>query len=136
MGIFTKYENQCHGLQSGEHPAQLVTMDLAESKQGNPLLLVDCRDEDGRRHRLFFPLTNDFFREEARTACKLLLGVEEPRDEAEFYRLAGRATGREFTLLAKPYARKDGSKTQNLLVRPATPAQAPASAPLTGNEPF
>jgi hypothetical protein len=119
MSIFdSKFRNKSP-LKDGEYAAEVIHMDLKETKAGDPMLIVEFQLQSGKVGKAQFPQVNPFFEDEAKRACEVLLGVAEPEDIETFFRLADQAADRlqEFKLVVKSHQKSTGETTQNFLIR-------------------
>jgi hypothetical protein len=118
MSIFgSKFQNDLP-FKEGEYEAIMLRIDWKYTKAGDPMMIVEFRTDEGRTGKAMFPQVNPFFEDEAKQACKVLLGVTEPEDFETFFMLADHFASRSrFTLVVKNHQKSDGNTTQNFLVR-------------------
>ena len=118
MSIFgTKSQNDLP-FKEGEYAATMLRMDWKDTKAGDPMMIVEFRTDEGRTGKAMFPQVNPFFEDEAKQACKVLLGDAEPEDFETFFMLADHFASRSrFTLVVKNHQKSDGNTTQNFLIR-------------------
>ena len=118
MSIFgSKFQNDLP-FKEGEYLATMLRIDWKDTKAGDPMMIVEFRTDEGRTGKAMFPQVNPFFEDEAKQACKVLLGVAEPEDFETFFMLADHCASRaRFTLVVKKHQKSDGNTTQNFLVR-------------------
>ena len=119
MSIFgSKFQNDLP-FKEGEYLATMLRMDWKDTKAGDPMMVVEFVTTECRRiGKAMFPQVNAFFKDEAKQACQVLLGVAEPEDFETFFKLARqRASRSTFKLLVKNHQKPDGNITQNFLVR-------------------
>ena len=118
MSIFgSKFQNDLP-FKEGEYQATMLRIDWKDTKAGDPMMIVEFRTDEGRTGKAMFPQVNPFFEDEAKQACKVLLGVAEPEDFETFFMLADHFASRSrFTLVVKNHQKSDGNTTQNFLVR-------------------
>ena len=118
MSIFgSKFQNDLP-FKEGEYQATMLRIDWKDTKAGDPMMIVEFRTDEGRTGKAMFPQVNPFFEDEAKQACKVLLGVAEPEDFETFFMLADHFASRSrFTSVVKNHQKSDGNTTQNFLVR-------------------
>ena len=118
MSIFgSKFQNDLP-FKEGEYQATMLRIDWKDTKAGDPMMIVEFRTDEGRTGKAMFPQVNSFFEDEAKQACKVLLGVVEAEDFETFFMLADHFASRSrFTLVVKNHQKSDGNTTQNFLVR-------------------
>ena len=118
MSIFGKKTTKNSPLAEGEYPATMLQMDWKDTKNGDPMLIVEFRTDAGKTGKALFPQTDDFFIKEGMNACEILLGIAEPDDFETFFHLANQKASRSrFKLVVKNYKKKSGEITQNLLIK-------------------
>ena len=118
MSIFgSKFQNDLP-FKEGEYEAMMLRIDWKDTNAGDPMIIVEFRTDEGRTGKAMFPQVNPLFEDEAKQACKVLLGVAEPEDFETFFMLADHFASRSrFTLVVKNHQKSDGNTTQNFLVR-------------------
>ena len=118
MSIFGSRFTAEPSLPEGEHQAVMLSMAWTDTKAGDPMLVVEFRTDSGITGKARFPQNAKFFVNEAKQSCKVLLGVSEPEDFEEFYKLVDKKSGRSrFTLKIQNYQNPNGETKTNLLIR-------------------
>ena len=120
MGILDRYQSACYDLPAGRYQATLDRLEIKPSKSGNKTLVITATLLENQSPQLLhFPLHLPFKLRDARQAFEVLLSKEDPEDDSELYRLAYKATGKQFTLVVEKHTDKAGRVHVNKRVETA-----------------